>query len=112
MQRARWMTSEQGQRIPAEVGGTLSQAATAMYETDVLRGGNPVICVMPVVTEVVTRLRRTSRPFDQIDGRTGLSGICAGRFDSKDQQKSRRADRTTRNVTPRHGIMNSVEGLF
>ena len=27
VQRARWMTSEQGQRIPAEVGGTLSPAA-------------------------------------------------------------------------------------
>jgi len=26
------MTSEQGQRFPAEVGGTLSPAATAMYE--------------------------------------------------------------------------------
>jgi hypothetical protein len=26
------MTSEQGQRIPAEVGGTLSPAAAAMYE--------------------------------------------------------------------------------
>ena len=32
IQRARWMTSEQGQRIPAEVGGTLSPAAAAMYE--------------------------------------------------------------------------------
>ena len=32
VQRARWMTSEQGQRIPAEVGGTLSPAAAAMYE--------------------------------------------------------------------------------
>jgi hypothetical protein len=32
VQRARWMTSEQGQRIPAEVGGTLSRAAAAMYE--------------------------------------------------------------------------------
>jgi hypothetical protein len=26
------MTSKQGQRIPAEVGGTLSPAAAAMYE--------------------------------------------------------------------------------
>src|SRR5437899_1038526 len=26
IQQARWMTSEQGQRIPAEVGGTLSPA--------------------------------------------------------------------------------------
>ena len=33
VQRARWMTSEQGQRIPAEVGGTLSPAA--MYELPV-----------------------------------------------------------------------------
>src|SRR5882757_6793607 len=33
IQRARWMTSEQGQRIPAEVGGTLSPAAAAMYGT-------------------------------------------------------------------------------
>ena len=32
IQRARWMTFEQGQRIPAEVGGTLSPAAAAMYE--------------------------------------------------------------------------------
>jgi hypothetical protein len=32
VQRARWMTSKQGQRIPAEVGGTLSPAAAAMYE--------------------------------------------------------------------------------
>jgi acetyl-CoA acetyltransferase len=31
IQRARWMTSEQGQRIPAEVGGTLSPAAAAMF---------------------------------------------------------------------------------
>jgi hypothetical protein len=32
IQTALWMTSEQGQRIPAEVGGTLSPAAAAMYE--------------------------------------------------------------------------------
>ena len=32
VQRARWMTSKQGQRIPAEVGGTLSPTAAAMYE--------------------------------------------------------------------------------
>ena len=32
VQRARWMTSKRGQRIPAEVGGTLSPAAAAMYE--------------------------------------------------------------------------------
>jgi hypothetical protein len=32
VQRARWVTSEQGQRIPAEVGGTLSPAAAAIYE--------------------------------------------------------------------------------
>ena len=32
VQRARWMTPEQGQHIPAEVGGTLSPAAAAMYE--------------------------------------------------------------------------------
>ena len=31
VQRARWMTSKQGQRILAEVGGTLSPAAAAMY---------------------------------------------------------------------------------
>src|SRR5712675_1232861 len=31
VQRTRWMTSEQGQPIPAEIGGTLSPAA-AMYE--------------------------------------------------------------------------------
>ena len=31
VQRARWMTSKRGQRIPAEVGGTLSPAAAAMY---------------------------------------------------------------------------------
>ena len=30
IQRARWMTSEQGQRIPADIGGTLSRAAAAM----------------------------------------------------------------------------------
>src|SRR5712675_937933 len=32
VQRARWMTSEQGQRIPAEVGGSLPPTAAAMYE--------------------------------------------------------------------------------
>ena len=32
VQRARWMTSEQGQRIPAEVGGSLTPTAAAMYE--------------------------------------------------------------------------------
>jgi hypothetical protein len=32
IQTALWMTSEQGQRIPAEVGGTLSPAAAAMYD--------------------------------------------------------------------------------
>jgi hypothetical protein len=32
IQTALWMTSEQGQRIPAEVGSTLSPAAAAMYE--------------------------------------------------------------------------------
>jgi hypothetical protein len=30
VQRARWMTSEQGLRIPADIGGTLSRAAAAM----------------------------------------------------------------------------------
>ena len=32
IQGACWMTSEQGQNIPAEVRGTLSPAAAAMYE--------------------------------------------------------------------------------
>ncbi len=44
VQRARWVTSEQGQRIPAEVGGTLSPAAAAMYElVEVIQRNAPPI---------------------------------------------------------------------
>ena len=43
---------------------------------DVLRGGGPVACVMPVVTEFVTLLLADFVTFDRIDGISGLSGIA------------------------------------
>ena len=43
---------------------------------DVLRGGGPVACVMPVVTEFVTLLLADFVTFNQIHGMSGLSGIA------------------------------------
>ena len=46
-----------------------------------LRGGGPVACVMPVVTEFVTLLADFVTHSIGIDGISGLSGIRAGRFE-------------------------------
>src|SRR5258705_8544889 len=43
---------------------------------DVLRGGGPVACVTPVVTEFVTLLLADFVTFNQIHGMSGLSGIA------------------------------------
>src|SRR6267154_3708611 len=48
---------------------------------DVLRGGGPVACVMPVVTEFVTLLADFVTHSIGLTGISGLSGIRAGRFE-------------------------------
>ena len=56
----------------------------------VLRGGGPVACVMPGVTEFVTLLADFVTHSIGIDGISGLSGIRAGRFEEPGMSPSGR----------------------